>query len=58
MTGVHVTAVGRKLEVRFGEFAASRAPEIFLGASNSRDSRRIGWTRARIGRAHRESEIS
>ena len=52
-------AFDRKVEVGFGEYAsgASLAPEIFLGASNSRDRRRIGWNCALIVRGHRESEI-
>jgi hypothetical protein len=67
-TGVQVSACdvishqtfARKLEVSFGEYVsgASPAPEIFLGASNSRNSRCIGWNRALTVCAHRESEIS
>ena len=53
-------AFDRNVEVRFGGyvFGASRAPEIFLGASNSRDSRRIHWNCALVVRTHRESTVS
>src|SRR6266852_6385612 len=53
-------AFDRNVEVSFGGYAfgASRAPEIFLGASNSRDSRRIHWDCALVVRTHRESTVS
>src|ERR1700738_4091698 len=53
-------AFDRNLEVSFGGyvFGASPAPEIFLGASNSRDSRRIRWNCALVVRSHRESTVS
>jgi len=47
------------LEVSLGEYVSgnSAAPEIFIGACNNRDSGRIGWNRACIMCADRESEI-
>ena|ERR1700732_4195084 len=53
-------AFDRNVEVSFGGyvFGASRAPEIFLGASNSRDSRRIHWNCALVVRTDRESTVS
>src|SRR5258708_32608605 len=53
-------AFDRNVEVSFGGYAfgASRAPEIFLGGSNSRDSRRIHWDCALVVRTHRESTVS
>src|ERR1700716_927859 len=53
-------AFDRNVEVSFGGyvFSASRAPEIFLGASNFRDSRRIHWNCALVVRTHRESTVS
>src|SRR5260370_21688684 len=53
-------AFDRNIEVSFGGyvFGASRSPEIFLGASASRDSRRIRWSCAFVMRSHRESTIS
>jgi hypothetical protein len=51
--------IDRKAEVSFAEHAAggSPAPEVFLGASDSRDNRRIARHRALIVFPHRESEI-
>ena len=71
-TGVHISAMRtdvtrhqpsnlcQKTRGGFGEYVsgASPAPEILLGASNSRDSRGIGWNRVLTVCAHRESEIS
>ena len=53
-------AFDRNVEVSFGGcvFSASGAPEIFLGASNFRDSRRIHWNCALVVRTHRESTVS
>src|SRR5260370_14910101 len=53
-------AFDRNVEVSFGGyvFGASRAPEIFLGASNSGDSRRIHWNCVLVVRTHRESTVS
>ena len=36
----------------------ARALEIFLGAGNSRDSRRIRWNSGLVVRTHRESTVS
>ena len=53
-------AIDRKVEVGFGEdvSSVSLAPEIFLGASNCRDSRRVRWNCALVVRTHRESTVS
>src|SRR5713226_287205 len=52
-------AFDRHVEVSFGGyvFGSSPAPEISLGASNSRDSRRIRWNCALVVRTHRESTV-
>ena len=50
----------KNVEVSFGGyvFGASPPPEIFLGASNSRDSRRVRWSCVLVVRSHRESTVS
>src|ERR1700737_2942390 len=54
------SAFDRNIEVSFGGYVlgASRAPEIFPGASNSGGSRCIHWNCTLVVRSHRESTVS